>query len=240
MAAIKLDRVEKVYPNGHVAARELNLEIADGEFLVLVGPSGCGKSTALRMVAGLETPTRGEVTRAPGRGETSVVFQAPPLAPWLTAQANVALPLELSGAPAAAARADAVEALCAVGLAEAVAARPAQLSGGMAMRVSLARSLTLQPRVFLFDEPFGALDEITRERLQDELLGLFVRQGFAGLFVTHSTFEAVFLATRVLVLSARPGRVVGCTISALRSGTVSTSCAKPNANWKPRECPSMA
>jgi len=186
-----------------------NLEIAAGEIVALVGPSGCGKSTALRLLAGLEAPTRGEVARAAGRGETAVVFQAPTLAPWLSARANAALPLELAGTArtVAAERADA--ALARVGLAGAEAARPAHLSGGMAMRVSLARALTTEPKLLLLDEPFAALDEITRRALADDVLRLWADIRPAIVFVTHNVEEAVYMASRVVVMTRGPGRAVG-------------------------------
>lgn len=173
--------------------------------VALVGPSGCGKSTALRLLAGLEAPTRGEVARLPGRGETSVVFQAPTLAPWMSAAANVALPLDLAGVPRAEARRRAIEALGRVGLAGAEAARPAQLSGGMAMRVSLARALVTGPRLLLLDEPFAALDEITRRALADDVLALWRQTRSAIVFVTHNVEEAVYMASRVVVLTKGPG-----------------------------------
>jgi len=177
--------------------------------VALVGPSGCGKSTALRLLAGLEAPSRGSVEHAPGRGETAVVFQAPTLAPWLSARANVALPLELAGTPRAEARRRADEALARVGLADAEAARPAQLSGGMAMRVSLARALVTGPRLLLLDEPFAALDEITRRALADDVLALWAASKPAIVFVTHNVEEAVYMASRVVVLSRGPGRIAG-------------------------------
>ncbi len=196
------------YPRGP-ALGPFSLGIGAGEIVALVGPSGCGKSTALRLLAGLEQPTRGTVARAAGRGETAVVFQAPTLAPWLTARANAALPLELAGTarPEALARAD--KALARVGLAGAEAARPAQLSGGMAMRVSLARALTTQPRLLLLDEPFAALDEITRRALADDVLKLWADIRPAIVFVTHNVEEAVYMASRVVVMTAGPGRIAG-------------------------------
>ena len=210
MSVAALRDVEVDYPRGR-ALGPFSLSLADGEIVALVGPSGCGKSTALRLLAGLETPTRGEVRRSAGRGETSVVFQAPTLAPWLSAQANVALPLELAGTPRSEARARAADALRAVGLGAAVAARPAQLSGGMAMRVSLARALVTDPKLLLLDEPFAALDEITRRSLADDVLALWAERKPAIVFVTHSVEEAVYMASRVVVMGPGPGRLVAET-----------------------------
>lgn len=203
-----LSQVEVDYNRG-AALGPIDLSIADGELIALVGPSGCGKSTALRLLAGLESPTRGEVRLEAGRGETSLVFQAPTLAPWLTAEANVALPLELSGIERSAALARARTALARVGLEAAARARPAQLSGGMAMRVSLARALVSDPRLILLDEPFAALDEMTRRRLADDVLTLWTGREPAILFVTHNVEEAVYMASRVVVLTPGPGRIAG-------------------------------
>ena len=208
MTIAALTNVEVEYGRGR-ALGPFNLSIAPGETVALVGPSGCGKSTALRLLAGLESPTRGDVSRTPGRGETAVVFQAPTLAPWLSARANVALPLELAGVPAAEARRRADEALARVRLASAEAARPAQLSGGMAMRVSLARALVTAPRLLLLDEPFAALDEITRRALADDVLSLWSVSKPAIVFVTHNVEEAVYMASRVVVMTAGPGRIAG-------------------------------
>lgn len=209
MSIAALEDVEVDYPGRGRALGPVSLALAAGEIVSLVGPSGCGKSTALRLLAGLEGPSRGQVRRTPGRGETSVVFQAPTLAPWMSAQANAALPLELAGTGKAEARAQAAEALARVGLAGHEAARPAQLSGGMAMRVSLARALVTQPRLLLLDEPFAALDEITRRALADDVLALWSESRPAIVFVTHNVEEAVYMASRVVVMSRGPGRIAG-------------------------------
>lgn len=203
LAAIEVD-----YARGR-ALGPLDLALVAGEIVALVGPSGCGKSTALRLLAGLEAPTRGTVTRAAGKGETSVVFQSHTLAPWLSARDNVALPLELAGMNKAAARAAAEGALDQVGLGAALAARPAQLSGGMAMRASLARALVTRPRLLLLDEPFAALDEITRRALADDVLTLAAEMKPAVVFVTHNVEEAVYMARRVVVMTPGPGRIAG-------------------------------
>ena len=204
-----LSAIEVDYPGRGRALGPVDLALNPGEIVALVGPSGCGKSTALRLLAGLEAPTRGTVTRAAGKGETSVVFQAPTLAPWLSAAANVALPLELAGTPKGEARAQAVQALAKVGLKGAENARPAQLSGGMAMRASLARALVTRPRLLLLDEPFAALDEITRRALADDVLTLAAGLEPAVVFVTHNVEEAVYMARRVVVMSPGPGRIAG-------------------------------
>ena len=208
-AVAALEAVEVDYPGRGRALGPFDFHLQAGEIVALVGPSGCGKSTALRLLAGLEPPTRGTVRRAAGRGETSVVFQSPTLAPWLSATANVALPLELAGVDGRTARARAAEALRHVGLAGAERARPAQLSGGMAMRASLARALVTQPKVMLLDEPFAALDEITRRQLADDVLALWARDRPAVVFVTHNVEEAVYMASRVVVMSPGPGRSAG-------------------------------
>lgn len=204
-----LSAVEVDYPGRGRALGPVDLTLNAGEIVALVGPSGCGKSTALRLLAGLEPPTRGAVSRAAGKGETSVVFQAPTLAPWMNAAANVALPLELAGTPKAQAHAQAVEALAKVGLKGAETARPAQLSGGMAMRAALARALVTRPRLLLLDEPFAALDEITRRHLADDVLTLAAELTPAVVFVTHNVEEAVYMAHRVVVMSPAPGRIAG-------------------------------
>lgn len=206
MTLVSLCDVEVDYDRGR-ALGPVSLDVAAGETVALVGPSGCGKSTALRLLAGLEAPTRGTVARSTGRGETAVVFQAPTLAPWLSARANAALPLELAGTPRAEARRRADEALTRVGLTGAETARPVQLSGGMAMRVSLARALVTEPRLLLLDEPFAALDEITRRVLADDVLSLWAVSKPAIVFVTHNVEEAVYMASRVVVLTRGPGRI---------------------------------
>jgi NitT/TauT family transport system ATP-binding protein len=203
LAAVEVD-----YARGR-ALGPVDLTLAGGEIVALVGPSGCGKSTALRLLAGLKAPTRGAVTRAAGKGETSVVFQSHTLAPWLSARDNVALPLELAGMAKATARAAADEALRQVGLGSALNARPAQLSGGMAMRASLARALVTRPRLLLLDEPFAALDEITRRALADDVLALAETLKPAVVFVTHNVEEAVYMARRVVVMTPGPGRIAG-------------------------------
>jgi NitT/TauT family transport system ATP-binding protein len=204
---LRFDRVSKRFPDGTVALAGVDLSVAPGEFVSVVGPSGCGKSTLLRIASGLTAASDGEV--AVHTDKLGYVFQDPTLLPWRTVQANVELLAELDGLPKQERRRRADEAIRLVGLGDFARHRPRTLSGGMRMRVSLARSLTLQPGLFLFDEPFGALDEITRERLNDELLQLFLSQGFTALFVTHSVTEAVFVSTRVVVMSGRPGRVIG-------------------------------
>ena len=195
-----------VFPDGTRALEDVSFEIARGELVSVVGPSGCGKSTLLRVASGLSDCSEGALTV--DRSHLGYVFQDATLLPWRSVQSNVELIAELHGIPKEERSRLAAEAIDLVGLNGFEQHVPKRLSGGMRMRVSLARSLTMRPSVFLFDEPFGALDEITRERLNDELLRLFLRERFAGLFITHSVSEAVFLSTRVLVMSGRPGRIV--------------------------------
>jgi NitT/TauT family transport system ATP-binding protein len=204
---LRVSDVERKFTDGTAAVTELSLHVRRGEFVSVVGPSGCGKSTLLRLVSGLDAPTAGAVAVAPGR--LGYVFQDPTLLPWRSVRRNVELLAELEGIPRAERRRRVDRTLELVGLDEFARARPAALSGGMRMRVSLARSLVLDPELFLLDEPFGALDELTRERMNDELVALHTARGLTVLFVTHSVAEAVFLSDRVAVMSPRPGRIVG-------------------------------
>jgi NitT/TauT family transport system ATP-binding protein len=203
---LRFRSVTKQFSGGTTALAEASLEVAPGEFVSVVGPSGCGKSTLLRIASGLDGITAGSVEM--GSKRLGYVFQDATLLPWRTAAQNVGLFAELEKMDAAERKEKVAAAIELVGLTGFERHLPHQLSGGMRMRVSLARSLVLDPEVFLFDEPFGALDEITRERLNDELLRTHQLRAFAALFVTHSVAEAVFLSSRVAVMSARPGRVI--------------------------------
>lgn len=203
---LDFSRVSMTFPDGTKALEDVSLSVNAGEFVTVVGPSGCGKSTLLRIASNLETNTGGTCTV--DRDSIGYVFQDATLMPWRTVQKNVELIAELHGIPKDQRSLKAAEAIDLVGLRGFEDKYPRQLSGGMKMRASLARSLVMKPKVFLFDEPFGALDEITRERLNDEVLSLFQREGFAGMFITHSITEAVYMSTKVLVMSARPGRIV--------------------------------
>jgi NitT/TauT family transport system ATP-binding protein len=210
---VSLRGVRKTFANGTTALAGLDLDILPGEFVSLLGPSGCGKSTALRIVAGLAEATAGRVDW-PGssggdhRGEIGFVFQEPTLMPWAPVSDNVWLPLRLRGVPLRAARRDIEDSLALVGLSGFRDAYPRELSGGMKMRVSIARALSLKPKLLLMDEPFAALDEITRFKLNDDLLRLRHELGCTVVFVTHSVYESVYLSTRIVVMAARPGRVV--------------------------------
>ncbi len=217
---ISLSAVTKVFPGGVRAvggAEPVTAEIVAGEFQIFLGPSGCGKSTLLRLIAGLDVPTTGTISLTPGgggkpqsavAGDIAYVFQEPHLLPWRNVLRNAALPLELMGVPKAKRLEQARLALADVGLSDFAAAYPAQLSGGMKMRVSLARALITRPKLLLLDEPFAALDEITRQRLDDMLRDIWARTGMTVVFVTHSVAEAVFLGRRAWVFSQRPARIV--------------------------------
>jgi NitT/TauT family transport system ATP-binding protein len=209
---VRVRNVAKTYANGVVALQDLNLDVGEGEFLSLLGPSGCGKSTVLRLVAGLGEVSGGTIAwrgaegRVPQR-DIGFVFQDPTLMPWATVFKNIRLPLKLRGTPAEEAATRVEEAIAMVGLEGFERAYPRELSGGMKMRVSIARALVTRPRVLLMDEPFASLDEITRFKLDNELLQLWSSQRWTVVFVTHSVYESVYLSTRIAVMTARPGRV---------------------------------
>jgi NitT/TauT family transport system ATP-binding protein len=210
---VRLRQVDKVYANGVTALRDLDLDVGDGEFLSLLGPSGCGKSTVLRLVAGLGEVSGGRIEWANdqgrgglSRGDIGFVFQEPTLMPWASAWKNILLPLKLRGVPPAEAEARGREAIEMVGLGGFEHAYPRELSGGMKMRVSIARALITHPRLLLMDEPFASLDEITRFKLDNDLLMLWARQRWTVVFVTHSVYESVYLSTRIAVMTGRPGR----------------------------------
>ncbi len=217
---ISLQHIDKRFASGLLALQDVSLHTGATEFVSLLGPSGCGKSTVLRLIAGLEEPSAGQI-HSPARvaarpseashadaAQTAFVFQDPTLMPWASVRDNVWLPLRLSGVPRADAQQRIDSALGAVGLTDFSGAFPAELSGGMKMRASIARALVTRPQVLLMDEPFAALDEITRQKLNTDLLSWWQAQQLAVLFVTHSVFESVFLSQRVLVMAARPGRVI--------------------------------
>lgn len=213
---VRLQDVSKTFANGTLALKNMSLDIRQGEFISLLGPSGCGKSTALRLIARLGKPSRGTIdwpgaayndAGRPDR-EISFVFQEPTLMPWSTVFANVYMPLRLQGVTKEKALPQVLQALDMVGLSGFADAYPRQLSGGMKMRVSIARALITKPRILLMDEPFAALDEITRFKLNDDLLRLWQTFGWTVVFVTHSVFESVYLSNRIVVMAARPGRVV--------------------------------
>ena len=204
-----LSDVSKSFASGTLALSGLDLAIRQGEFLSLLGPSGCGKSTALRLIAGLLEPTAGRIEWTGGaRAEIGFVFQEPTLMPWADVRNNVYLPMRLRGRSRSDSAAAIDAALRLVGLEDFASAYPRELSGGMKMRVSLARALALRPQILLLDEPFAALDEITRIRLNDDLLRLQREVGATIVFVTHSVYESVYLSTRIAVFSARPGRII--------------------------------
>ena len=211
--AVDLRGVIKTYDNGVAALGPIDLGVRRGEFVSLLGPSGCGKSTALRLIAGLNAPTSGTVqvarpaVKVSGDHPIGFVFQEPTLMPWTTVRENVRLPLKLAHMPFSAAKTRIDEALAQVGLSEFADSYPRELSGGMKMRVSLARALVTDPDILLMDEPFAALDEITRFRLNNDLLALWRSLRKTVIFVTHSVFESVYLSQRVLVMTSRPGRI---------------------------------
>lgn len=207
---LQMQEVDKTF-NGTVAAlRAMSLSVHEGDMISLLGPSGCGKSTALRLIAGLMRPTAGRITWEGGQSadDLGVVFQEPTLMPWATVEQNVFLPFRLRGQALATVRPRIAEVLQLVGLERFAQSYPRELSGGMKMRVSIARALVTNPRLILMDEPFAALDEITRQKLNNDLLALKAATGCTVIFVTHSVFESVFLSDRILVMAPRPGRVI--------------------------------
>lgn len=213
---LELQNITKAFAGGVVALEGMSVTVRQGDFISLLGPSGCGKSTALRLIANLSHPTSGRIVWQDQGSEKAsqhdadlgFVFQEPTLAPWSTVFDNVYLPLRLKGTKREAARASVLDALESVGLSGFEKAYPRELSGGMKMRVSIARAMVTRPRLLLMDEPFAALDEITRFKLNNDLLQLQARLGCTVIFVTHSVFESVFLSNRIVVMAARPGRVI--------------------------------
>jgi NitT/TauT family transport system ATP-binding protein len=213
---VSLRSISKTFSNGTVALQNMSLDVGEGEFVSLLGPSGCGKSTALRIVAGLGETTSGTIAwpaadrdgAGDQRREIGFVFQEPTLMPWATVFNNVRLPLRLRGQSKASTRDEVMNALAMVGLDGFANSYPRELSGGMKMRVSIARALITRPKLLLMDEPFAALDEITRFKLNNELLELWEKFHWTVIFVTHSVFESVYLSERIVVMAARPGRVV--------------------------------
>ncbi|MEM7631578.1 MAG: ABC transporter ATP-binding protein [Pseudomonadota bacterium] len=207
---MRVRAVDKVFPGDVQALRAMSLTVREGDFISLLGPSGCGKSTALRLIAGLSAPTAGRIEWAQNReqGDLGVVFQEPTLMPWATVSQNVFLPFRLEGKSHASVKDEILEVLKLVGLEKFQNAYPRELSGGMKMRVSIARAMVTQPKLILMDEPFAALDEITRFKLNNDLLAMQARIGCTVIFVTHSVFESVFLSDRIVVMAARPGRVI--------------------------------
>jgi NitT/TauT family transport system ATP-binding protein len=209
--AIQITGAAKTYPSGTQALLPINLEIKGGEFVTLLGPSGCGKSTLLKMIAGLIQPSFGKIDKPILQNSDtrmSFVFQSPTLMPWANVQTNVQLPLDISRIPKEESKNRVTKVLKTVGLEDFASEIPKNLSGGMQMRVSIARALVTKPALLLMDEPFGALDEITRHKLDSELLQLWSENALTILFVTHSIHEAVFLSSRVIMMAARPGRII--------------------------------
>ena len=208
---IQMDRVTKRFGNDTLAVSDMSLTINEGDFLSLLGPSGCGKSTALKMIAGLLPVTAGTITITPAKEKSeqdlAFVFQEPTLMPWAKVFDNVFLPLRLAGVSRADATPRVEAALHEVGLSKFAGSYPRELSGGMKMRVSIARAMVTRPRILLMDEPFAALDEMTRSKLNNDVVRLAATNGLTVIFVTHSVFESVYLSTRVVVMAARPGRV---------------------------------
>jgi NitT/TauT family transport system ATP-binding protein len=204
---LTIEGIDKTFPTGLQALEKVDLKIAEGSFTSIVGPSGCGKSTLLRLIAELDTPTAGQIAGRPA-GSVGLVFQDATLMPWADVQTNVYLPLRLSGVARREAEPRIAEALALVGLLDFRKAYPRALSGGMRMRVAIARALVTRPSLLLMDEPFAALDEITRNKLNDDLLRLWREQGFTTIFITHSVFESVYLSTDIAVMTARPGRIL--------------------------------
>lgn len=225
---LRMSHVEKTFHGGVVALRDMNLDVREGDFISLLGPSGCGKSTALKLITGLMQPTRGRIEWAEGPGagdgaanvskeksqgvthaeDLGIVFQEPTLMPWARVIDNVYLPFRIRGVPYSAVKDRVLKTLRQVGLEKFQRAFPRELSGGMRMRVSIARALVTEPKLILMDEPFAALDEITRFKLNNDLLALRQEIGCTVIFVTHSVFESVFLSDRIVVMAARPGRVI--------------------------------
>jgi len=219
---LTLHQLARRFPNGTEALRDISLRLERGDFLALLGPSGCGKSTLLRLLAGLDAPDAGRLAwdngAAPAPGEIGYVFQDATLLPWADAAENVFLPLRLRGQSRRAAEPEIRAVLARVGLEQFAHARPRELSGGMRMRVSIARALVTRPRLLLMDEPFAALDEFTRFRLQDDLLALWRQLGCTVVFVTHSTYEACFLARRIVLMTPRPGHIATEIVSHVAPG----------------------
>jgi NitT/TauT family transport system ATP-binding protein len=212
---VAMNNVSKVFSNGTLALKGMSLDVRSGEFISLLGPSGCGKSTALRIIAGLGAASSGSIDWPSSKinshglpeGDVGFVFQEPTLMPWETVFGNVFLPLKLRGVRKAEARDKVMENLASVGLADFAEAYPRELSGGMKMRVSIARALVTRPKLLLMDEPFAALDEITRQKLNDDVLTLWQQTGITVIFVTHSVYESAYLSSRIVVMRARPGQV---------------------------------